>query len=136
MKKFGTSKGEELIIQLLQQSGIQFMREKTFSDLGKGLLRYDFFVPSMNTCVECDGEQHFHQVKRFQETRQDFLKAQEHDRRKNSYCLANDIRLYRIPYWELSNLKTAQDIFQAKFLVQSKWHNDNLFTKKFQSEEK
>lgn len=126
MKKFGTSKGEEHIIQLLQQSKIRFQREKTFSDLGGGLFRFDFYMPSINALCEYDGEQHFFQVKRFQRTRADFLKAQEHDRRKNAYCLAHNITLYRIPYWELKNLNSVQDIFHSKFLVTSKWHNDNL----------
>ena len=52
------------------------------------------------------------------------MKGQEHDRRKNSYCLANNSPLYRIPYWEIKNLKNPSDIFIDKFLVKSRWHND------------
>ena len=55
-----------------------------------------------------------------------FLKQQENDRRKNSYCLANNISLYRIPYWDLNKIKTFNDILNKKYLVKSKWHNDNL----------
>ena len=76
----------------------------------RGLFRFDFYL--QNYCgrpviVEVDGEQHFKPVY----GRQAFLKGQEHDRQKNSYCLANDIPLYRIPYWEIRELKTASDIF-------------------------
>ena len=53
-------------------------------------------------------------------------KLQENDRRKNSYFLAKNIPLYRIPYWEVYNLKTADDIFQEKFRVKDRWHNDKL----------
>jgi len=45
---------------------------------------------------------------------------------KNSYCLANNIPIYRIPYWEIKNLKTADDLFSKNFLVKDKWHNDRL----------
>ena len=53
-----------------------------------------------------------------------FLRQQENDRRKISYALANNIKMYIIPYWEKENIKNSQDIFQDKFLVKSKWHND------------
>ena len=32
--------------------------------------------------------------------------------------------MYINPYWEKENIKTSKDIFQDKFLVKSKWHND------------
>lgn len=120
------SKGEDKIICLLCTANIKFEREKTFTDLRGGKFRYDFYLPLYNILIEVDGEQHFKQVKVFQKTRSDFLKSQERDRRKNSYCLANKISLYRIPYWEIDNIKTLEDIFKEKFLVRSKWHNDNL----------
>ena len=117
---------EEKVIQLLKQSGIKFQREKTFSDLKGGSFRYDFYLPTLNICIEVDGEQHFKQINRFQKTRADFLKQQEHDRIKNSYCLAHNIPLYRIPYWEIKNLTIPTLLFQNKFKVASKWHNDYL----------
>ena len=120
------SKGEDKIIRLLRASNIKFEREKTFADLRGGKFRYDFYLPLYNILIEVDGEQHFKQVKVFQKTRSDFLKQQENDRRKNSYFLAKNIPLYRIPYWEVYNLKTADDIFQEKFRVKDRWHNDKL----------
>ena len=119
------SKYEDSVISILKKSHIKFVREKTFSDLKQGLFRFDLYILNLNgapAIVEVDGEQHFKPVY----GRQSFLKGQEHDRRKNSYCLANNIPLYRIPYWEIKNLKTAQDIFKEEFLVKSRWHNDKL----------
>lgn len=119
------SKYEEQIIVILKHSKIKFQREKTFSDLKHGLFRFDFYIPSLNDrpiIIEVDGEQHFKPIY----GRQSFLKGQEHDRRKNSYCLANNIPLYRIPYWEIKNLRTADDIFKDEFLVKTRWHNDYL----------
>lgn len=116
---------ESQIISLLKASKIKFYREKTFSDLKHGLFRFDFYIFDLQgapAIVEVDGEQHFKPIY----GRQSFLKGQEHDRRKNSYCLANNIRLYRIPYWEIKNLNSAEDIFKDKFLVKTRWHNDQL----------
>lgn len=115
---------EEHIISILKQNNIKFQREKTFSDLRKGKFRFDFFIPIENKSIliEVDGEYHFKPIR----GRKVLLKQQEHDRRKNSYCLANDIPLYRIPYWEIKNIKTLEDIFKKEFLVIDKWHNDNL----------
>ena len=124
-----TSKYEEQVIRLLRAAGVKFIREKTFSDLKGGRFRFDFYLPSFECLIEIDGEQHFKQVSKFQRTRAEFLKQQEHDRQKNSYCLANNIALFRIPYWELPNITHARDLFQKKFRVTSRWHNDYLIPK-------
>lgn len=119
------SKYEDSIISILKKEKIKFVREKTFSDLKLGRFRFDFYVfdlCSVPIIIEVDGEQHFKPIY----GRQSFLKGQEHDRQKNSYCLANKIPLYRIPYWEIKNIKSSSDIFVEKFLVKSRWHNDYL----------
>ena len=119
------SKYENYIMELLKKSKIRFYKEKTFKDLRKGLFRFDFYLLNVNgtpAIVEVDGEQHFKPIY----GRQAFLKGQEHDRQKNSYCLANNIPLYRIPYWEIYNLKNASEIFTEAHLVKTRWHNDNL----------
>lgn len=115
------SKYEDKIALLLWKDNISCVREKTFSDLKGGRYRYDFYLPKLNAIIECNGEQHYYIV---WGGRQQFLKQQEHDRQKISYALANGIKIYCIPYWELSSLKTGQDLFQNKFLAQSKWKND------------
>ena len=120
------SKLEEYIMNILLKEKINFIREKTFSDLKKGKYRFDFYLPDKNLIIECDGAQHTEQVKFFQKNKSDFLKQKEHDRRKNSYCLANNILLYRIPYYDIKNIHTFNDILKEKYLVKSKWHNDFL----------
>ena len=120
------SKNEEKIVKILLQEKISFIREKTFQDLKKGKFRFDFYLPKKEILIEIDGEQHFKQIKKFQKTRQDFLKQQERDRKKNSYCLAKNIPLYRIPYWEIEKINSFNQLTQQKFLVKNKWHNDNL----------
>lgn len=126
MIKMKTSSLEEYIIKILQKEKIKFQREKTYPDLKFGYYRFDFFLPQYNLLIEVDGAQHYKFSKIFHKKRQDFLKAQERDRRKNSYALSHNISLYRIPYFEIENIHTFQDIFQDKFLVKDKWHCDNV----------
>ena len=113
---------ESYFISLFKKEKIKFVKEKTYQDLKRGLFRFDFYLTGHEVLVEIDGEQHFKPIY----GRQNFLKGQEHDRQKNSYCLAKGIPLYRIPYWEIKNIKTAEQIFDEKFLVKTRWHNDNL----------
>ena len=119
------SKYENKIMEIFKAAKIPFQREKTFKDLKHGLFRFDFYISNYHgraVIVEVDGEQHFKPIY----GRQAFLKGQEHDRQKNSYCLANNILLYRVPYWEIPFLKEPSDIFKPQHLVASRWHNDNL----------
>ncbi len=113
---------EEEIIKVLQKEKISFEREKTFKDLKKGKFRFDFWIPSKKIIIEMDGEYHWKPIR----GRAVLLKQQEHDRQKNSYCLANNLKLYRIPYWEINNIKSLSNIIQKKYLVKNKWHNDYL----------
>lgn len=119
------SKGEEKVISLLSKSKYKFEREKRFSDLKHGLLRFDFYVYGARPCViELQGEQHYFSIPKFHHSRAEFESAKERDRRKISYCLANQIPIYCIPYWELNSLHTASDLFQKKFLATDRWKND------------
>lgn len=113
---------EEKIIKILKKEKIDFIREKTFSDLRKGLFRFDFYLDHQKILIEVDGEYHFKPIR----GRAPLLKQQENDRRKNSYCLAHNIPLYRIPFWEIDSIKKFGDIIQDKFLVRDKWHNDKF----------
>lgn len=113
---------ESYFIQLFKKERISFVREKTYKDLKNGAFRFDFYLNNFDVLVEVDGEQHFKPVY----GRPAFLKGQEHDRRKNSYCLAKGIKLYRIPYWEIKNITKVEQIFNEKFLVKNRWHNDKL----------
>lgn len=121
------SKGENKITDLLNQAGIKFQREKSFSDLKHGLFRYDFYIPNLDggpAIIEFNGEQHYHFVGKFFRTRRDWQKTQEHDRRKISYALANKIKIYIIPFWEIDKITTARQLFQEKYLARTRWKND------------
>ena len=116
---------EDKVISVLKKTkGIHFVREKTFEDLRGGKYRYDFYIPDSKTLIEVDGQYHFFPI----QGEMALKKQKEHDRQKNSYALANKMKLYRIPYWDIDNnlIQTSFDIFKKKYLVTSKWHNDRL----------
>lgn len=119
---------EELILSILKAEHIKLEREKTFKDLKHGLFRFDFYLPDINNgcIIEVDGEYHFKPIR----GRRALIKQQEHDRMKNSYCLANNIPLYRIPYWDLDKIKNLNDILNPKYKVNTKWWNDEIWRKK------
>lgn len=118
---------EKIVYQILTKSNVQFEQEKQFKDLYNSLYRFDFYLPEQNCIIETQGSQHYVYTKQFHSNRSEFLKAQERDRRKIAYCLAHDIKIYCIPYWEIGNLENLDDLFQEKFLAKSKFHNDEAW---------
>lgn len=127
------SKGEDLIVKILKKENIEFIKEKSFLDL-KGFykkpLRFDFAIyknSELKFLIEYQGEQHYKEIPILHSTRQDFLQQQEYDRKKIRYCLANNIKLYIIPFFEHNNIKTYKDLIQDKFLATSQWHNDIVY---------
>lgn len=69
------SKTEDKIAAIFTKAHIPYVREKTFSDLKKGQLRFDFYLPTMNVLVEYDSEIHFQRVPKFHRTHNDFSHA-------------------------------------------------------------
>ena len=116
-----TSSFEEKIIYILNKEKVNFIREKKFKELGQK--RFDFYLVDLDILIEVDGQYHFTAVRN---SRKKFLRHQENDRTKNSFCLRNGIDLYRIPFWEINHVSTLNDLLQEKFKVKSKWHNDEL----------
>ena len=120
------SRGENKITDLLNQARIYYEREKTFSDLRGGKFRYDFYIPNVrgrDCIIEFNGEQHYEYVGKFYKSQVEWKQAQGRDMRKISYCLANKINLYIIPYWEIDNIKSVVDLFQPKYLARDQYKN-------------
>lgn len=96
------SKGELLIRQLLMKLNYKFFTEYKFSDLPNR--RFDFYLPEFNICIEYDGKQHFNFVGTWHETKEEFERAIQRDKEKTEYCIKNDIKLIRIPYYDYDKL--------------------------------
>lgn len=57
----GFTQGEQKVLNFLQENAISYIREYSFKDClsNKGfLLRFDFYLPEYNCCIEVDGRQH------------------------------------------------------------------------------
>lgn len=113
---------ENFIGDLLRKAHIDYQKEVSFTDLRGGRFRYDFSTP--RGLIEVNGQQHYYEVWGGRNT---LLKQQEHDRRKISYALANQIPLYLIPFWDINSLTSAADLFQDKYLAKTRWHNDEVW---------
>ena len=60
-------------------------------------------------CVEYDGIGHFEPINfngiNDKRANEGFKKQKLHDQIKDKYCLDNNIKLIRIPYWEFDNIE-------------------------------
>lgn len=102
------SVGEKRIRNILIEKNISFVMEHSFEDCRNPKtnykLRFDFYLPNLNTCIEYDGPQHYgHKLNgklQYNDTDIHFR-----DNVKNKYCETNNIKLIRIPYWELQSIQ-------------------------------
>ena len=94
------SKGEKEIRKLLERNNIKYITQKTFKECKNiNKLKFDFYLPKYDTCIEYDGKQHFEPIKYF--GGENSLKLQKiRDQIKNEYCKNNNIRLVCIKYNE------------------------------------
>lgn len=110
-----SSHGEEKVCNYLDSHGIDYIREYRFKDCkNERQLPFDFYIPSKNTCIEYDGQQHFMPV-RFSKsvTESDSISTyksqQKKDSLKTEYCNRNGIKLIRIPYTDFDNVENILD---------------------------
>lgn len=103
----------------LNEHNIQYIEQKTFDNLvgiGNKALRFDFYIPEHNACIEVNGRQHYQDV-RFDGQTFTLDITQEHDKRKRQYCKNNDIALIEIPYWDISKNDNYKDILNTFFSI-------------------
>jgi len=114
-KKYGCpkcndSKGEIEIKRILESYNILYETQKTFKNCKyKSLLKFDFYLPKYNCCIEYDGQQHFKPLKFFGGI-DEFKKTQIRDKIKNKYCKDENINLLRIKYNDEIMLKIKKEI--------------------------
>ena len=99
--------GEKRIRHYLENHDIVFNQEKWFPDCRDiNPLPFDFYLPELNTICEFDGRQHYGETGYFTYS---FEETQRHDRLKEQYCIDNNIKLIRIPYWHINNIEKILD---------------------------
>lgn len=101
------SKGERKTRKILQILDINYQQQKTFQNCKNPntnrLLRFDFYLPEYNSCIEYDGEHHYVAIECFGGEER-FKQQQENDQIKNDFCLINNINLIRISYKDYNKI--------------------------------
>lgn len=94
------------IEKILQELNIEYEKEKIFSGCyDKKSLRFDFYLPKYNLCIEYDGIQHFEPIS-YWKGEEGFYDLKNKDSIKNKYCKDNNILLIRIPYYDKEKINT------------------------------
>ena len=98
------SHGELEIKRRLDATGINYYQQYRFHDCkNKRTLPFDFYIPSINTCIEYNGQQHYRSVEYFGgESGFEYRRA--NDELKRRYCSDNGISLVVIPYWDFEKI--------------------------------
>lgn len=112
------SNNEKIVEQWLRDNNIMFYSQYEFGDCKNiKTLKFDFYLPEYNLCIEVDGEGHYKPV-RFNGVSVDMAKklfeqTQYRDNIKNQYCETHNITLLRISYVTIAN-NTFQNILLSK----------------------
>lgn len=98
------SKGEKNIADFLTLNSIMYYPQYSFKDcIYIRVLRFDFYLPNYNLCIEFQGQQHYDPIKGWGDKEQLELN-QKRDTIKRNYCKNNNIKLLEIPYWDIDNI--------------------------------
>jgi len=99
-----SSKGELSIKKYLNDNKIDHIHQKSFKDCKHiNPLKFDFYIPDYNLCIEFDGKQHF-EVNEYFGGIKSFKKQKLRDSIKTEYCKNNNINLLRIPYNDIDDI--------------------------------
>lgn len=94
---------EKQVESYLIENNFNYSSQKRFLDCNQGRSSYDFCLYSSSNIVliEVQGQQHYQEVEIFDEDLETVLKR---DKLKEEYCLANNILLIKIPYWDIDKI--------------------------------
>lgn len=98
-----TSKGEKFLLNFLEKNNINFNYQKTFEEcVYKNPLKFDFYLPDYNLCIEYQGIQHYKPVtfgKLSKDKAEKNFKVQQiRDQIKREFCKKENIKLIEISY--------------------------------------
>lgn len=114
---------EDTVERWLQLNGVEYEAQKAFTGLigvGKKSLRYDFYVPDKNCCIEVNGAQHYKPttfgIRSKEDAEQAYKITQIHDKRKEEFCRDNNINFVVIPFWEIEKTEGYKTILSETLL--------------------
>ena len=114
------SKLEDYVKKLLEDNSIEYEGQKRFEWLGRQSL--DFYIPSANVAVECQGIQHFKPIGIFGGDKA-FAKLKEYDEKKRILCEEHGIKL--LYYSNLGIDYPYEVIENDKLLIEKIYDNSN-----------
>lgn len=104
-----SSRGENVILKILNDNNITFLRQKPFVNDNIFAQRkhfvVDFYIQESNVIIEYNGIQHYEPIGRFG-GKESFIQQQERDMALRQYCKEHKIKLIEIPYWDYDNIET------------------------------
>lgn len=101
------SLGEKKVRYYLESHSIEFEQQKMFTECrDQRMLPFDFYLPTHNTIIEFDGEQHYKEKNYFKNSLEEI---RNHDEIKNSFCTNARINLIRIPYNQINHINEILD---------------------------
>lgn len=93
--------GEKLISKYLDNNNVEYEREYIFNDCKNiKVLRYDFYIPKYNLCIEYNGIQHYQPIEHFGGVNT-LINQKIKDDIKVEYCKSKNIQLLIIRYDEV-----------------------------------
>lgn len=114
------SKGVRYISKWLEDNCVTYKKEYTFPDCKNiHLLPFDFAVfngDELVMLIEFDGQQHYDPIGYWDGDRK-LERTKHNDSIKNDYCALKDLRLLRIPHWELKNINNILETSLRKLLL-------------------
>lgn len=105
--KCKSSRGEGLVRWWLMKHNISFHEQYSFVGCKfKKPLKFDFYIPTHNLLIECNGRQHYEHTPIFHETNSwcTFELQQHRDDIKKQWATSQRITLITIPYYEYDSI--------------------------------
>jgi very-short-patch-repair endonuclease len=92
------SVGELKVQNFLIDNRIDYLREYIFKECKNiSYLRFDFYLPKHNICIEYDGKQHYKPIEKWGGL-DNLEKIKKNDKIKDDFCLKKGIKLIRLNY--------------------------------------
>lgn len=109
--KCNSSHGELKIRKILLENNIAFEEQKTFDEC-KNIhhLRFDFYLPEYNLCIEYQGRQHFEPYSFGEKRIERFNNQKKNDDIKRNYCISKGIKLLEVKFDEDLNVKLIEGV--------------------------
>jgi hypothetical protein len=107
------SKGEKRIAEYLDFRNIKYSREYTFNDCLSergNCLRFDFYLPNYNLCIEFQGQHHTGPVNKYRRAKIVHNITVKHDEIKRIYTKQKNIKLIEIDLKDYENIENILNL--------------------------